>query len=81
MLCRLLQLLDADVFVRDVHSLVLQLFHIRGGGWDGLEILPGLIVGGNAALNVLSNALSPIVGYWLMLLSEEEDSPRMSIAC
>jgi hypothetical protein len=77
----LLQSLDADVFVGDVHLLVLQSFHIRGGGWDGSEILPGLIVGGNAALNVSSDALSPIDRCWLMLLLEEEDSPRMSIAC
>ncbi len=68
-------------FVGDVHLLVLQLFHIRGGGWDGSKILPGSIVGGNAALNVSSDALSPIDGCWLMLLLEEEDSPRMSIAC
>ncbi len=66
-------------FVGDVHLLELQLFHICGGGWDGSKILPGFIVGGNAALNVSSDDLSPIDGCWLMLLSEEEDSPRMSI--
>ncbi len=76
-----MRLLDADVFVGDVHSLVLQLFHICEGGWDGSEKLPGSIIGGNVALNVSSDALSPIDECWLMLLSEEEDSPRMSIVC
>ncbi len=86
-LCWSLQLLNADIFVGDLHSLVLlvhdfsALFHNFGWDRDGTKILPGLILGGSLALNISSDAPNPNDEYWLISRSEEEDSPRMSIAC
>ncbi len=65
----------------ELHSLVLLLFHDCGGGWDAPKILPGLILGSSLAMNILPDAPSLIDEYWLILFSEEEDSPRMSITC
>ncbi len=73
--------LHAAVFVGDLHSLELLSIHIRGGSWDGFKMLPGLILGGSLAMNALSKALPSIGEYWLILISKNEDSSRMSIAC